>query len=97
MLPGKSGCFLPGHCKAVMTYQEDNRRTRKAYLIVVFGGDKMVMRIKDCSKEHNPFIKYEYNKTGDDLENLGIRIVKSFAGDIQYSFIYGVNFMTITV
>ncbi len=65
--------------------------------IVVFRKDRMVMRIKDCSKEHNPFVKYEYKKTGDDLDNLGIRIVKSFAEDVKYSFVYGVNFITITV
>ncbi len=35
--------------------------------------------------------------TGDGLENIGIRIVKSFARDIRYSYIYGVNFITITV
>ena len=57
----------------------------------------MVMRIKDCSKEHNPFVKYEYKEAGDDLDNLGIRIVKSFAEDVKYSFVYGVNFITITV
>ena len=65
--------------------------------IVVFKKDKMVMRIKDCSKEHNPFVKYEYRKTGDDLDNLGIKLVKSFADDVKYSFVYGVNFITITV
>ena len=65
--------------------------------IIFWGGDKMVMRIKDCSKERNPFVKYEHRKTNDDLENLGIRIVKSFADDIKYSFVYGVNFVTITV
>ena len=65
--------------------------------IVVFGCDRMIMRIKDCSREHDPFAKYEYSTTGDDMENLGIRIVKSFAQDIKYSYIYGVNFITITV
>ena len=55
------------------------------------------MRVKDCSKERNPFVKYEYVSAGDDLENLGIRIVKAFAQDVKYSFIYGVNFITITV
>ena len=57
----------------------------------------MIMRVKDCSKERNPFVKYEYVSAGDDLENLGIRIVKAFAQDVKYSFIYGVNFITITV
>jgi Na+-driven multidrug efflux pump len=33
----------------------------------------------------------------DSFENIGIKIVKSFAADIKYSFIYGVNFITITV
>ena len=65
--------------------------------IVVFDHDRMVMRIKDCSRERDPFAKYEYSMAGDDLENLGIRIVKSFAQDIKYSYIYGVNFITITV
>ena len=65
--------------------------------IVVFSHDQMIMRIKDCSKEHNPFVKYEYTAADDDLENIGIRIVKSFAKDIQYSFIYGVNFISITL
>lgn len=55
------------------------------------------MRIKDCSMERNPFVKYEYASAGDALENLGIRIVKAFARDVKYSFIYGVNFITITV
>ena len=57
----------------------------------------MTMRIKDCSAERDPFAKYEYSVTGDDLENLGIRIVKSFAKEIKYSYIYGVNFITITL
>ena len=65
--------------------------------IVVSGNDRMVMRIKDCSRERDPFAKYEYSMTGDGLENIGIRIVKSFARDIRYSYIYGVNFITITV
>ena len=65
--------------------------------IVVYGNDQMIMRIKDSSKEHNPFVKYEYSVTDDALENIGIRIVKSFARDVKYSFIYGVNFITITV
>ncbi len=65
--------------------------------IVVFGHEQMTMRIKDCSAERDPFAKYEYSVTGDDLENLGIRIVKSFAQEIKYSYIYGVNFITITL
>ena len=36
-------------------------------------------------------------QTGDELENLGIRIIKSLADDVKYSFIYGVNFVTITI
>jgi len=55
------------------------------------------MNIKDCSSERDPFVKYEYSKSGDELENLGIRIVKSIADDVRYSFIYGVNFISITV
>ncbi len=65
--------------------------------IVIFGDDKMIMRVKDSSRERNPFKKYEYSKEGDDLANVGIKIVKSFASDIKYSFVYGVNFITITV
>ena len=55
------------------------------------------MRVKDCSSERDPFVKYEYSTTDDDLENMGIRIIKSLAEDVRYSFIYGVNFITITV
>ena len=65
--------------------------------IVLFGNNKMIMRVKDCSKEHDPFAKYEYSNDPDSFENIGIKIVKSFAEDIKYSFIYGVNFLTITV
>ncbi len=65
--------------------------------ILIFTDDKMVMRIKDCSRERDPFAKYEYSSSGDEMENIGIKIVKSFADDIKYSFIYGVNFITITV
>lgn len=65
--------------------------------IVVFGHERMVMRIKDSSAERDPFAKYEYNASGDALENVGIRIVKSFAQEIRYSYIYGVNFISITV
>ena len=57
----------------------------------------MIMRVKDCSKERDPFAKYEYSKESDSLDNIGIKIVKSFAEDIKYSFIYGVNFITITI
>ena len=60
--------------------------------IVLFGDNKMIMRVKDCSKERDPFAKYEYRKELDSLENIGIKIVKSFAADVKYSFIYGVNF-----
>ena len=50
-------------------------------------------------------IVYPYTKTMEcisllfsgGLENIGIKIVKSFASDVKYSFIYGVNFITITV
>ena len=65
--------------------------------IVLFGNNKMIMRVKDCSKERDPFAKYEYRKEPDGLENIGIKIVKSFAADVKYPFIYGVNFITITV
>ena len=65
--------------------------------IIIYGKGKMVMRVKDCSKERNPFVKYEYSGVGDDFENLGIKILKSIAVDIKYSFVYGVNFITITV
>ena len=65
--------------------------------IVLFGNNKMIMRVKDCSKERDPFAKYEYRKEQDGLENIGIKIVKSFAADVKYTFIYGVNFITITV
>ena len=65
--------------------------------IVIIGSEKMIMRVKDCSKERDPFVKYEYSTTGDELENLGIRIIKSLADDVKYSFIYGVNFITITI
>lgn len=65
--------------------------------IVLFENNKMIIRVKDCSKERDPFAKYEYSKESDSLENIGIKIVKSFAEDIKYSFIYGVNFITITV
>lgn len=65
--------------------------------IVVLSGQKMILRIKDCSREHNPFVKYEYCAGDDDPENIGIRIVRSFAQNIEYSFIYGVNFISVTV
>ena len=83
----------------ILEYQKSNHELNPNIdvHIVVYGNDKMVMRIKDCSKERNPFVKYEHSTTGDDLENLGIKIVKSFALDTKYSFIYGVNFITITV
>lgn len=83
----------------ILEYQKNNNEPDPNIdvHIVVFSQDKMIMRIKDCSKEHNPFAKYEYSMCGDELENLGIRIVKSFAQDIKYSFVYGVNFISITV
>ena len=65
--------------------------------IVIIGNERMIMRVKDCSSERDPFVKYEYSTTDDDLENMGIRIIKSLAEDVKYSFIYGVNFITITV
>ena len=65
--------------------------------IVITGNERMILRVKDCSRERDPFVKYEYSTTGDELENMGIRIIKSLAEDVRYSFIYGVNFVTITV
>ena len=65
--------------------------------IVLMGNEKMIMRVKDCSMERDPFVKYEYSTSDDDLENMGIRIIKSLAEDVKYSFIYGVNFITITI
>ena len=65
--------------------------------IVLYGSGKMVMRVKDCSEERNPFAKYEYSASDDEFENVGIKILKSIADDIKYSFVYGVNFITITV
>ena len=58
------------------------------YMIPLFQLDekkRLIMRVKDCSKED------------DDIENIGIKMVKAFATDIKYSFIYGVNFITITI
>ena len=83
----------------ILEYQQINNESSPNIdvHIVVFDSDKMIMRIKDYSKEHNPFVKYEYSMSEDGLENLGIKIVKSFAKDIKYSFIYGVNFISITV
>ena len=65
--------------------------------IVMIGNERMIMRVKDCSRERDPFVKYEYSTTDDNMENLGIRIIKSLADDVKYSFIYGVNFFTITI
>ncbi|MBE5859477.1 MAG: hypothetical protein E7301_05060 [Butyrivibrio sp.] len=65
--------------------------------IVLSKNNNMIMRVKDCSKEHDPFVKYEYSKEDDAIENIGIKMVKAFATDIKYSFIYGVNFITITI
>ena len=83
----------------ILEYQEVNHEQNPNIdvHILVFENDRMVMRVKDCSKEHNPFVKYEYSETDDDLANLGIKIVKSFAEEVKYSFIYGVNFITIIV
>ena len=83
----------------IIEYQRMNREMNPNIdvHILVFENGRMVMRVKDSSKERNPFIKYEYSEVGDNLANLGIKIVKSFAEDIKYSFIYGVNFITITV
>ena len=65
--------------------------------IVMIGNERMIMRVKDCSNERDPFVKYEYNTTDDKIKNVGIRIIKSLADDVQYSFIYGVNFLTIKI
>ena len=65
--------------------------------IVIIGNERMIMRVKDCSRERDPFVKYEFRRIDDDLENLGIHIIKSLAEDVNYSFIYGVNFITITI
>lgn len=83
----------------ILEYQKahDLRNPNIDVHIIVHEDNTMVMRVKDCSEERNPFVKYEYSRTGDDLENMGIRIVKSFAKDVKYSFIYGVNFITIIV
>lgn len=83
----------------ILEYQKNNNEKNPNIdvHIVVFGRNEMIMRIKDESRGHDPFMKYEYSTTGDDMENLGIKIVRSFAKDIKYSFIYGINFITITV
>ncbi|HAU99588.1 MAG TPA: hypothetical protein DCW47_00125 [Lachnospiraceae bacterium] len=46
--------------------------------LFIYEKDKMIMRVKDCSREHDPFAKYEYSTSDDGPENLGIKIVKSF-------------------
>lgn len=83
----------------IIEYQQNNNEPDPSIdvHIVIFDNDKMILRIKDCSNERDPFVKYEYCKTGDEMENIGIRIVKSIADDVKYSFIYGVNFISITV
>ncbi|MBR6095036.1 MAG: hypothetical protein IKP92_08465 [Lachnospiraceae bacterium] len=83
----------------ILEYQKANNENNPNIdvHIVLFGNNKMIMRVKDCSKERDPFAKYEYKKESDSLENIGIKMVKSFAADVKYSFIYGVNFITITV
>jgi len=65
--------------------------------IVLFEEEKVIIRIKDDSKERNPFVKYELATSDDGLENLGIRMLKSFAEDIRYSYVFGVNYISIRV
>lgn len=65
--------------------------------ILISDSGKMLVRIKDLSREYNPFEMFEYSPMTDDMENLGIRMVKTFAEDVQYSYIYNINFITITI
>lgn len=65
--------------------------------ILVHDHNRILIRIKDYSRERNPFVKYEYTSARDNLENLGIRMIKSFAEDIKYSYIYNINFITIKI
>ena len=83
----------------ILEYQEANDELNPNIdvHIIIYENNRMIMRVKDCCRERDPFEKYEYTNSGDEFENLGIRIVKSFAKDVKYSFIYGVNFITITV
>ncbi len=83
----------------ILEYQKTNNENNPNIdvHIVLCKDNTMIMRVKDCSKERDPFVKYEYSKEDDDFENIGIKMVKAFATDIKYSFIYGVNFITITV
>ena len=83
----------------ILEYQKENDENNQSIdvHIVIFGNNQMIMRIKDYSKERDPFAKYEYRKEFDSIENIGIKIVKSFATDVKYSFVYGVNFISITV
>lgn len=83
----------------ILEYQKDNNEPDPNIdiHIVIFDNDRMIMRIKDSSRERNPFAKYEYQLNGDGMENLGINMVKSFAREVKYSFVYGVNFISIMV
>jgi len=65
--------------------------------IVLFEDGKVIIRIKDDSRERNPFVKYEHAVSEDGLENLGIRMLKSIAEDIKYTYVFGVNYISIRV
>ena len=81
------GVFNSGYVIALLLFLAGSIGSLIDVHIVLFGNNNMIMRVKDCSKERDPFAKYEYSKESDSLDNIGIKIVKSFAEDIKYSFI----------
>lgn len=58
--------------------------------------DMLILRIKDDCKAFDPTQRKELIQ-GDDLKDVGIRIVYSITDDVEYNHTLGLNVLTIKI
>lgn len=80
-----------------MTHIENNKKDKKLEkevmdIKLISNKGKLHMIIRNIAKPYNP-LDFEFNK--DDFSKLGIVMVQKFAKKIEYSYIYGMNVITI--
>jgi Na+-driven multidrug efflux pump/anti-sigma regulatory factor (Ser/Thr protein kinase) len=63
---------------------------------VVYRDNGLILRIRDTCKAFDPATRKEIAEPDDPYRNMGIRMVYSIAGSINYQSVLGLNVLTIT-
>lgn len=63
---------------------------------MVYRDNGLILRIRDTCKAFDPATRKEIAEPDDPYRNMGIRMVYSIAGSINYQSVLGLNVLTIT-